>query len=524
MIGRERRREEQEHEARYRQLVELAPDAILIHDGERIVLANAAAVHLAGATRQDQVVGLPVSTFLEPPYLKAVQSQLLGSGSQAALAPPVRDTFRRFDGAGVEVEVRAIAFMDRGRPAVHLVIRDISERLAAERRLRQVEERLQQTQRIEAVGSLAGGVAHEINNMMSVVLGFSELLLRDPDLPAARLSDLRHIARAAGRAATITGELLSFSRRSFSEPRVVDLGAVVRDAEPILRRVLGESHRVAVSAVASSHVRIDPRQLDQVIVNLALNARDAMPAGGTLTVRVEETELDDGVTSAGGAPVPAGRYGLLRVRDTGVGMDRATQVRIFEPFFTTKPVGEGTGLGLAAAYGIVKQNGGYITVASAPGDGAEFSLYLPVVPETEGVERAGGPPPAREDARAAARTILVVEDEEGVRAVAARTLELHGFRVLEATQGADALEVVGRHGAPDLVLTDVIMPVMGGAELAGHLRGRWPALPILFMSGSAAADLIRQGALDGAAVAIHKPFTPDALVRGVAAALGQQRR
>jgi two-component system cell cycle sensor histidine kinase/response regulator CckA len=519
----ERGREEQEHEARYRQLVELAPDAILIHDGERIVLANAAAVRLAGAAQRDDLVGLPVSTFLEPPYLKAVQSQLLGSGSQAALAPPVRDTLRRLDGAEVEVEVREIAFMDRGRPAVHLVIRDISERLATERRVRQVEERLQQTQRIEAVGSLAGGVAHEINNMMSVVLGFSELLLRDPDLPAGRRSDLRHIARAAGRAATITGELLSFSRRGFSEPRVVDLGAAVRDSEPILRRVLGESHQVAMSTDASPHVRIDPRQLDQVIVNLALNARDAMPAGGTLTVRVEETVLDDGVSSAGGAPVPAGRYGLLYVRDTGVGMDRATQGRIFEPFFTTKPVGEGTGLGLAAAYGIVKQNGGYITLASAPGDGAEFSLYLPVVPEAAGDEQAGVPKRAHEDARAAARTVLVVEDEEGVRAVATRVLELEGFRVLEATHGADALEVVGRHGAPDLVLTDVIMPVMGGAELAARLRARWPALPILFMSGYAAADLVRQGALDGESVTIHKPFTPGALVRSVAAALGRQR-
>jgi CheY-like chemotaxis protein len=279
-----------------------------------------------------------------------------------------------------------------------------------------------------------------------------------------------------------------------------------------------------MSADASPHVRIDPRQLDQVIVNLALNARDAMPAGGTLTVTVEETEVNDGVTSAGGAPIPAGRYGLLYVRDTGVGMDRTTQARIFEPFFTTKPVGEGTGLGLAAAYGIVKQNGGYITVASAPGDGAEFSLYLPVVPEAAGDERAGLSKPVREDARAAARTVLVVEDEEGVRAVAARTLELHGFRVLEATQGADALEVVARHGPPDLVLTDVIMPVMGGAELAGHLRGRWPSLPILFMSGYATADLIRQGALDGEAVTIHKPFTPDELVRSVAAALGQRRR
>ncbi|HET6576691.1 MAG TPA: response regulator [Gemmatimonadales bacterium] len=524
MARHERRREEQEHEERYRQLVELAPDAILIHDGERIVLANAAAIRLAGATRRDQLVGLPVSTFLEPPYLKAVQSQLLGSGSQAALAPPVRDAFHRLDGSEVEVEVRAIAFMDRGRPAVHLVIRDISERLAAERRVRQVEERLQQTQRIEAVGSLAGGVAHEINNMMSVVLGFSELLLRDPELPAGRRSDLRHIAKAAGRAAAITGQLLSFSRRGFSEPRVVNLGAAVRDSEPILRRVLGESHRVAMSADASPHVRIDPRQLDQVIVNLALNARDAMSAGGTLTVRVEETEVNGGVTSAGGAPIPAGRYGLLYVRDTGVGMDRATQGRIFEPFFTTKPVGAGTGLGLAAAYGIVKQNGGFITVASAPGDGSEFSLYLPVVPETADRERAGVPTPVREDARAAASTILVVEDEEGVRAVATRTLELHGFRVLEATHGADALELVGRHGPPDLVLTDVIMPVMGGAELAGHLRGRWPALPILFMSGYATADLVRQGALEGESVTVHKPFTPDALVRSVAAALGQQRR
>ncbi len=515
---------EREHERRYRQLVELAPDAIMIHDGERIVLANAAAVRLAGGTHRGELVGRPIEAFLDPPYLKAAQHRLVAPEDPVGeAAPPIRDTLRRLDGTTVEVEVRTIAFMEDGHPSVHLVIRDVSERLAAEHQLRQVEQRLNQTQRMEAVAALAGGVAHEINNMMSVVLGFSNFLLEDPDLPASMRSDAAHIVRAAQRAATVTGQLLSFSRRGLHTPQVVDLGAAVREAEPLIRRLLGESRHLALAAEGSPRVRIDPRQLDQVIVNLALNARDAMPADGTLTMTTAEIDLEGELPTGGRATIPAGRYGLLVVRDTGTGMDVAIQARIFEPFFTTKPVGEGTGLGLAASYGIIKQNDGYIAVASSPGEGAAFSLYFPIVAQAPAGERRGSPRTAPREPERPGATVLLVEDEPGVREVAARILRLGGLRILEASNGTDALEVVNRHGPPDIVLSDVVMPKMGGPELARRLKARWPALPVLFMSGYSTAELRQRGSIGTEIVTISKPFASSELVRSVMQALAQER-
>ena len=524
MAGREGQREDWERDERYQQLVELAPDGILIHDGERIVLANASAVRLAGATRRAQLIGLPIDTFLDPPYLKAVQTQITDSVSPAELAPPVRDTFRRLDGSKIEVEVRAVAFIDHGRPSAHLVIRDISERLAVEQAARQVQEHLQQAQRIESVGALAGGVAHEINNMMQVVLGLSDFLVQDSRLPEACLADVREIMRAADRAAAVTRQLLAFSRRAVHRPQVVDLSAAVREAEPVVRRLLGAGRRLVVVADAAPQVWVDPGQLQQVVINLALNARDAMTVGGTLTITTAETELPGGRAAADGVAIPAGRYAALLVRDTGAGMDTAIQAKIFEPFFTTKPIGQGTGLGLAAVLGVLTQNNGYITVVSAPGQGATFTVYLPVLPVADVVERHGEPPRAGADATQAGATVLVVDDERAVRAIAARILERGGFRVLQAPEGAAALELVDRHGPPQLVLTDLMMPGIGGAELARRLKERWPALPVIFMSGYSAEELQRQGAIGAEGDLIQKPFTPDALVASVAEALARDDR
>ena len=518
-----------EREARYLQLVELAPDTILIHDGDRILLANAAAVRLAGATHRDQLVGQPIDRFLHPPYLKSVEAQILGSGDVAKRVPPVKDSFRRLDGSEVEVEVTAIAFLDRGHPSAHLVVQDITDRVAAQRVAHLAEEHLQQAQRMEAVGALAGGVAHEVNNMMSVILGSSEFLLGAPGMAEERLSEVRHIMQAAERTATVTRQLLAFSRRAFHQPKVVDLGAAVNDLEPLVRRLLGEERHLAWTADASPWVRVDKGQLEQVIVNLALNARDAMPVGGTLTITIEEADLPDGVASADGVAIPAGCYALIVVRDTGAGMDAATQARIFEPFFTTKPIGQGTGLGLAAAAGLMRQNNGYITVASEPGKGAAFTLYLPVLlgGDADFVERRdkprkelqGAPPPLGGDSAQTGAIVLLVEDEPAVRAIAARSLERAGFRVLQASGGAAALELMDRHGQPDLVLTDLMMPGIGGSELARRLKARWPDLPVMFMSGYSAEDLRRTGAVDLEGVVIQKPFRPESLVRSVNAAL-----
>jgi hypothetical protein len=513
-----------ERDERYRQLVELSPDAILIHDGGRIVLANAAAVRLAGATRRTQLVGLPIDTFLDPPYLKSVQTELTDAVSPAELAPPVRDTFRRVDGTRLEVEVRATAFIDHGRPSAHLVVRDITERLAVEQSARQVAARLQQAQKMEAVGALAGGVAHEVNNMMSVILGLGAFLLKDQATPAARLADVRGILKAAERAAAITRQLLDFSRTAVHRPKVVDLGSAVRHSEPVLRPLLSDGWRLVMWTDVAPRVRVDPAQLEQVIINLVLNARDATPQGGILVVTTGETEVTSGIAAADGASIPAGLYATLVVRDTGAGMDAATMARIFEPFFTTKPRGHGTGLGLAAVHGILAQNGGYITVESAPGKGSAFTLYLPALAATEMVEPEPKPPPSGADATHAGATVLVVDDEPAVRAIVARVLEQGGYRVLQAHDGAEALDAVARTGPPGLVLTDVIMPGVGGIELVRRLRERWPALPVLFISGYSAASLDGQGVIGSEEDLLQKPFSPDELLRRVTAALAPADR
>lgn len=521
--------EDWERDERYQQLVELAPDGILVHAGGRIVLANASAVRLAGATQRSQLVGLPIDTFLDPPYLKAVEAQLAASDMPAELAPAMPDTFRRLDGSEVEVEVRAVAFMDHGRPAAHLVIRDISGRVATEQEAWQVEQRLQRAQRMEAVGALAGGVAHEVNNMMAVVLGFGAFLLEDSRLPAECLADVREIMKAGDRAAAVTRQLLAFGRRAESRRRSVDLGTLVHDVEPVLHQLLGEERRLVVVARETlPRVHVDPGQIEQVLVNLTLNARDAMPAGGTVTLTASATMLLHAAAAADGSTIPPGSYATLVMRDTGTGMDAVTLAHIFEPFFTTKPVGEGTGLGLAAVQGIVMQNGGYIIVTSAPGEGATFTIYLPAlaiadIRDTAEPGEAPEPPRIGEAPTHTGATVLVVDDEAAVRTIAARALERGGFRVLEAASGPEALELMNRHGPPDLVLTDLSMPDFGGAELARRLRERWPALGILFMSGFSVEELVRRGIAADVEL-VPKPFTPAGLLERVAAALASRHR
>lgn len=505
----------------YRQLVELSPDAILVHDGKRIAFGNRAALRLAGASRPEQLMGLPVERFLAPPYLKSVEAQLTARAAPTALTPPVRDTFWRLDGSSVAVEVRALGFVDEGHPTAHLVLREITERIAAEESLRRMVERLDQAKRLEAIGTLAGGVAHEVNNMMGVVLGFGESLLQDDALPEAQRADVREILKAADRAATVTRQLLAFSRRAVHRPRVVDLGEAVRDAEPVIRQVLSGSRQLVLETGEGPPALVDPGQLQELLINLALNARDAMPEGGTLTMTATTTTLADEVVSADGRVIPKGPHATVSVRDTGVGMDAEVQARIFEPFYTTKPVGEGTGLGLAAALGILVQHGGFVTVDSAPGQGSTFTAFLPILPaealapRPEAEVEIASPPAAR------GATVLVVDDEPAVRAVTVRTLERGGYRVLEAHDGLGALAVVEREGPPSLVLTDLTMPGLGGAALALQLRERWPALPILLMSGYSAEELSRQGGIAAGAELIQKPFSAAELTARVSAALAQ---
>jgi PAS domain S-box-containing protein len=393
---------------------------------------------------------------------------------------------------------------------------DVTERKLA-------EERLIQAQRMDAVGHLAGGVAHEINNMMTVILGFSSMLLDNLAADDGQAAELRQIHRAASRAATITNQLLAFSRRQQLRPEVLDLNELIRGTEHILRRVLGEDKAFVVDlSEGLGHVRADRGQLEQVLLNLTLNARDAMPTGGTFTVSTTNATFStrDPAFRAEDE-LPAGSYVRLSVSDTGHGMDAATQARIFEPFFTTKPVGQGSGLGLATVFGIVRQSGGTVRLRSDPGEGATFSIYLPLVP-VEVVPPKRGRQTARGERGSG--TVLVVEDEAQVREYTCRVLAAHGYHCVEAANGVEALDIVQESGKRiDAVVTDVVMPGLGGGALAKRLAKLRPAVPVLFTSAYAGEDVVRRGLISEDAPFLQKPFAPEALIAKVQDLSGRSR-
>jgi PAS domain S-box-containing protein len=380
---------------------------------------------------------------------------------------------------------------------------DVTERKLA-------EERLIQAQRMDAVGHLAGGVAHEINNMMTVVLGFSAMLL-DTLNDDPRAAEMRQIHRAATRAAAITGQLLAFSRRQQLRPEVLDLNEWLRGIGHMLHRVLGEDKIFELDLAEDlGHVRADRGQLDQVVLNLTLNARDAMPMGGTFTISTCNVSLS---TRDAIAPpedeLPAGDYVRVSVSDTGHGMDAATRARIFEPFFTTKPVGQGSGLGLSTVFGIVRQSGGTVRLSSNPGQGTTFSIYLPQVP-TESLPASVREVPRGEHGTG---TVLVVEDEVQVRDFTCRVLTAHGYQCIEAADGAEALDIVREHGDTiGALVTDVVMPRLGGGALAKEIAKLRPRLPVLFTSAYSGEEVIRRGLIPADAPFLQKPFTPEGLI------------
>jgi PAS domain S-box-containing protein len=398
-------------------------------------------------------------------------------------------------------------------------IQDITERKHAEAALRESEAQLRQAQKMEAVGQLAGGIAHDFNNLLTAISTHVEFALDAlPPVSEAR-EELTQVQRAGARAASLTRQLLAFSRRQTLQLRVVDLNAIVLESERMLRRIIGENITfLSHVEPALPTVRADPGQLEQVLVNLVVNARDAMPDGGTLTIATCATVIPE----AGLAARPGlrgGKYACLSVGDTGLGMDEEVRARVFEPFFTTKPVGQGTGLGLATVYGIVKQSGGYVYVDSTPGSGSTFTVYLPAIAASVSDARRDGAP--RETIRAGTETILVVEDEGAVRSAVRRTLTRYGYAVIEASNGREALELVearqngGGEGQVELVITDVIMPELGGYGLIEQLRARWPTLRALFISGYA-ADEIDSAALRMPGTAfLEKPFLIEQLIHQV---------
>jgi CheY-like chemotaxis protein len=366
---------------------------------------------------------------------------------------------------------------------------------------------------MEAVGRLAGGIAHDFNNLLTAVAGYSELLLRElpPGDPSRESAE--EIRQAGNRAAALTQQLLAFSRRQVLEPRVLDLNAVITGMERMLRRVIGEDVELTTALDPELwRTRADPGQIEQAILNLVVNARDAMPRGGRLTLETANVELDEKFAGYY-ATVHPGPHVMLAVSDTGVGMDADLQARLFEPFFTTKEHGKGTGLGLSTTYGIVKQSGGSIWVYSEPGHGTTFKIYLPRCEEP--LEDRTAPPPAR-DAAPGTEFVLLVEDEPEVRRLVEKLLRLKGYRVLSAASPAEAIAISKRHEAPiELLLTDVIMPGMNGRELSRVLAASRPRMRVLYMSGYTDAAMSQQGILPQGTAFLSKPFTPEALARKV---------
>jgi PAS domain S-box-containing protein len=395
-----------------------------------------------------------------------------------------------------------------GRPAgMTGACTDVTDRRTA-------EEQLRLAHRMESVGRLAGGVAHEANNQMSVVIGAADFILARPDIPPAVRTDAEYIRKAAEATAAVTAQLLAFSRRQVLRPRVLDLNGALEQFRPVLQRTMGEDCAVTLRLdPALGPVKADPGQLEQVLLNLALNARDAMPRGGVLSVETSTTELTErSVAVPHGVAVRPGRYALLAVSDTGHGMDPATLAHVFEPFFTTKGIGQGTGLGLSTVYGIVKQSDGYVWVYSEPGHGTTIKIYLPVTGERAELPPEQQPP----QPMASGELVLVVEDDAPVRAIAVRALMEGGYRVIEAESGARALELLSRSvDRPVLVLTDVVMPGMSGSELAVAVARLAPGIRVLFTSGYTDGEILRRGLLEPGADFLPKPFSPEALVQAV---------
>jgi PAS domain S-box-containing protein len=396
-----------------------------------------------------------------------------------------------------------------GQSITYAAARDISLRKGSEEALRRSEEQLRQSQKMEAIGQLAGGVAHDFNNLLTAILGYAELMTMRTKPGDPLLRDVAEIRKAAERASALTRQLLIFSRKQILSPRVLDLNAVVRQTESLLHRLIGEDVRLVSHLAPDLHpVRVDPGQLEQVLLNLAVNARDAMPRGGLLTLETENVHLHEPLV-AGSEALDPGRYVMLAVSDTGVGMDRQTRQRAFEPFFTTKEQGKGTGLGLSTVYGIVRQSGGHVWVYSEPGHGACFRIYLP---EAEAVPRAAeptvsGPAPAR--AVRGTETVLVVEDESAVRELTRQVLRLQGYAILDAANGGEALAVAAAHDGPiHLLVTDVVMPGMTGPDLAAKLQAVRPEMKVLFLSGYTSHAMVGGGMLEEGTNFLQKPFTP----------------
>jgi two-component system, cell cycle sensor histidine kinase and response regulator CckA len=487
-------------EARVRRLVESNIIGIATGDLDgKVIDANDAVLALLGFTKEDVAAGSMRWDALTPPEYREADrlavEQLLTTG----VAPLWEKQFIRKDGSRVPVliGVATLTGMSGATEAVSFIV-DIAER-------KKLEQQLRQAQKVEAIGQLAGGIAHDFNNLLGIIIGYSEMFEERlaPDDPLR--PNAEQIKKAGRRAASLTRQLLAFSRQQALEPRVLDLNAVIADTLKMLRRLIDENvELVSVPEPALGQVSADQGQIEQIIMNLTVNARDAMPHGGKLTISTGNAEMDDAFVRRNPGAIP-GSYVVLSVSDTGCGMDQDTQAHIFEPFFTTKGEGKGTGLGLATVCGVVKQSGGYISVESEPGKGSTFRIYLPRIQEP--VASTAPVDGWKEKARGC-ETVLLVEDAHALRELARELLEAGGYTVLEAANGADAVSLAEKHPGPiHLLLSDVVMPGMNGPELAGKIIRARPDTKVLYMSGHTGDALPVQELLNSGAALLHKPFT-----------------
>jgi PAS domain S-box-containing protein len=513
MLGRTLRHAAQRHEAgqaaaRLAAVVESSSDAIYTVGRDGIVETwNPAAERIYGYGAAE-MVGQPVLRLAPPEAAEelggALRTALAGERVEASETVQLCRDGRRIS---VSLSLSPVRDAAGGVRFASLIARDMTER-------KRLEEQYRQAQKLEVVGRLAGGVAHDFNNLLTAIGGTAAVLLDDLPEGSPLRADLLDIRGASERAASLTRQLLAFSRKQVLQPRVLDLNTVVAGTDRMLRRVIGEDvELVTVLSPGAGCVRVDPVQVEQVLSNLALNARDAMLSGGRLLVQTREVAVPEG-----GSPdwpgVPAGAHVMLAVSDNGTGMDDETRARIFEPFFTTKPQGKGTGLGLATVYGIVQQSGGHVLVHTEPGHGTTFQIFLPRVAAAPEPEPPAAAPPPR-----GTETVLLVEDEAPVRTLIRRILSRQGYTVLEAADGEEGVRVWREHRARvALVVTDAVMPLMGGREMARRIREVRPELPIVFMSGYSQYERSMREPLDGIEF-IPKPFDMDEFARTVRRAL-----
>ncbi|HEX3645330.1 MAG TPA: response regulator [Vicinamibacterales bacterium] len=492
-------------EERFRALVENSSDALFLSDGDgRVTYLSPSSERHLGWTPA-QMVGRSIFDYINPGDRDLLATRMAETRGHRGRTFVAQLRFHHADGSWRIIEVLGVnRLADPAVAGIVVNVRDITER-------RRLEEQLRQAQKMEAVGELAGGVAHDFNNLLTGILGYCHLMLEEIPAEHPLRPDLQEIQSAGERAASLTRQLLAFSRRQMLQPQVVDINVLISQLEKLLRRLISADVELVTSLAPDLQpVTVDPASVEQILVNLAVNARDAMAAGGRLTIETANVELDEAYAMTH-VTMNSGRYVMLAVGDTGEGMDAATRARVFEPFFTTKEQGKGSGLGLATVYGIVKQSGGYIWVYSEPGHGTVFKVYLPPTAASVVARRADG-----EDSDLTGwETILLVEDEDAVRALAREVLRRHGYIVLEARHGVDALSVAERHlDAIHLLITDVVMPHLSGRELADRLAPIRPTMKTLFMSGYTDHSL-RHNDVPTGALLLQKPFTPEILARRV---------